>query len=284
MLRLASAFPHFKDSGLDLSGFDERSVIGRNDRVSSQIYRRRIDGALTVVKAISLSGSIERRQIETEIDNLLNLHHPMIAPLIGCVFPVGSSGQRKFRTVRLYATKGSLADVLSNPPAWWTPTAKAKAVVGIALGLRFAHGLGLLHGALKSSNILFDADRQIQIADFSLIRLETGEVEPFSGEGWALTADVSAFASLLFEIAVGRPAIPLSGAVSDRPFPAAVPVFVSQMIEDVRSPKSKCGLSFVDIVAELKENHFEIMAGVDSDEVSAFVSRIESLQQAGERE
>jgi serine/threonine protein kinase len=60
---------------------------------------------------------------------------------------------------------------------------KAKAVVGIALGLRFAHGLGLLHGVVKVSNILFDTDRRIQIADFSPIQLETGEVEPFSGEG-----------------------------------------------------------------------------------------------------
>jgi hypothetical protein len=50
------------------------------------------------------------------MENLLNLRHPMIAPLIGCVLPVESSGQREFETVRLYATEGSLADVLSNPP------------------------------------------------------------------------------------------------------------------------------------------------------------------------
>jgi hypothetical protein len=71
---------------------------------------------LTVVKAISLSGLIERCQIETEIENLLNLRHPMIASLISCVFPVESSGRRELKTVRLYATEGSLADVLSNPP------------------------------------------------------------------------------------------------------------------------------------------------------------------------
>jgi hypothetical protein len=51
---------------LDPSGFEEGSVIGRNKGVSIQIYWRRIDGMLTVVKAISLSGSIEQRQIETE--------------------------------------------------------------------------------------------------------------------------------------------------------------------------------------------------------------------------
>jgi serine/threonine protein kinase len=156
--------------------------------------------------------------------------------------------------------------------------------VGIALGLRFAHGLGLPHGVVKASNILFDADRWIQITDFSPIRLETGEVKPFSGEEWAPTADISAFASLLFEIAVGGTATPPISSAGGPPFPAAVPAFVSRIIEDGRSPESAHRLSFTEIVAQLKANRFEIMVGVDSDEVSAFVSRVESSEQAGKRE
>jgi serine/threonine protein kinase len=161
---------------------------------------------------------------------------------------------------------------------------KGKAVVGIALGLRFAHGLGLLHGAVKASNILFDADRRIQIADFSLIRLETGEVERFSGEERMPTADASAFTSLLFKIAVGGTATPPISATGGPPFPAAVPAFVPQMIKDGRSPESARRLSFAEIVARLKENRFEIMGGVDSDAVSAFVSRVESSEQGGKKE
>jgi serine/threonine protein kinase len=175
-------------------------------------------------------------------------------------------------------------DVLSNPPAWWTPTVKTKAVVGIAIGLRFAHSLGLLHGAVKASNILFDADRRIQIADFSPIRLETGEVEPFSGEGWVPTADISAFVSLLCEIAVGAPDTLPIGAAGGPPLHAAVPAFVWRMIEDGRSPKSARRPSFAEIVARLKANGFKIMAGVDSDEVSTFVSGVESSEQAREKE
>jgi hypothetical protein len=123
ILGFASYHPSFKDFVLDLSGFETKLI----------------NEAMTVMKAIPLSGLIERRQIETEIENLLNLRHPMIATLIGCVLPVKSSGPREFReskTVRLYVTEASLADVLLNPPAWWTPPVKAKAVVGIALGLR----------------------------------------------------------------------------------------------------------------------------------------------------
>jgi hypothetical protein len=86
--------------------------------------------------------------------------------------------------------------VFSNPPAWWTPTAKTNAVVGIALGLWFAHVLELLHGVVKASHIVLDADPRIQIADFSPIHLETGEAEPFSGDGQAPMADICAFCLL----------------------------------------------------------------------------------------
>jgi serine/threonine protein kinase len=165
--------------------------------------------------------------------------------------------------MRLHAAGGSLADVLLNPPAWWTPTAKAKAVVGIALALRFAHGLGLLHGAVKAGNILFDAGRRIQVADLSAKRLESGEVEPFSGEEWTPAADISAFASLLAEIAIGASGV---SGVS-----AAVSKFISRMIEGERT--------FVDIVKDLKANGFRIMAGVDYEEVSGFVTWVESTEQ-----
>jgi hypothetical protein len=141
----------------------------------------------------------------------------VITPLITYGFPE-LSGRREFRTVRSYAADGSLADVLSNPPGRWTLTAKAKVVVGIAFGL--------LHAAVQTSNIFFDAEWQIQIADFSPIHLETSEIEPFSGEGWAPTADVSAFASLVFKIARGVSVTPPTDGADCPPLYAAVPAFV----------------------------------------------------------
>jgi hypothetical protein len=64
ILRFGSYLLCLKDVVLDPFGFDEKAVIGRNKKVSSQICLRRIDGALTGAKAIALSGSIERCQIE----------------------------------------------------------------------------------------------------------------------------------------------------------------------------------------------------------------------------
>jgi RIO-like serine/threonine protein kinase len=86
--------------------------------------------------------------------------------------------------------------VLVNP-IWWTSTVKTKGFAGILLGLRFAPSLGLVHGHLTTSKILFDSDHCIQIIDFHPVLLEVGEGErenesesesgtqpgSFSGEG-----------------------------------------------------------------------------------------------------
>jgi serine/threonine protein kinase len=89
---------------------------------------------------------------------LINVSHPCIPAPIGFVFPVKSKSSREWQIVRLYAEFVSLADVISTNPVWWTATAKAKTIVGLVLGLRFLHSLGLVHGHLNSSNIHFDGD------------------------------------------------------------------------------------------------------------------------------
>jgi hypothetical protein len=263
---------------LDLTGFEAGSVIG----AASRLYRRGNDGLEIVVKAIDIS-EFEGFEIEKEIENLSNLRHPLIAALIGFSLAEGAG---ELKIGRLHAVGGSLAEVVSSNPVWWTPTAKAKAVVGIALALRFAHALGLLHGSLNSGNIHFDGGGQIQIADFRPMRRDGG----FSGdvEMWSPQADVSAFAMLLFLIVSGCPLPsppPSAGAaVGEMMLPLDVPVFVSEMIEGGLRPMAGRELSFIAIVATLKTNGFGIVGGVDSDEVSAFVGRVESAAQSGASE
>jgi serine/threonine protein kinase len=80
----------------------------------------------------------------------------------------------------------SLAEVLRVNPVWWTSTVKAKAVTGIVLGLRYAHSLGLIHGHLTASNILFDSEHCIQIVDFDPIFLEARESESENEEATQL--------------------------------------------------------------------------------------------------
>jgi hypothetical protein len=266
IVRLNSGLPDFKYYLLDLSLFEEQSV-------SSQIYQRLSDETLIVVKSIDLSKSIGKTQIENELENLLNLSHPLLITPLSFVISRG-----KLNIGRLYTEVCSLMEVLSTEPTWWTPTAKAKAVVGIALGIRFLHGFGLLHGRLNSRNILFDEEHRIQIADFSTIRLESGVIGGFSGEDWTPRVDVSGFAVLLFEITAGSQMPQTAVENGEITLPSGVPVFVSEIIKEGLCPESNKKRSFVDIFEILKENDFRIMGGVDVEEVSDFVKWVESVE------
>jgi hypothetical protein len=75
--------PCFKKSVFDGTELEEESVLLEADRSSSRLDRMRGDGLLIVVKSISLSDSILKSQIENEIVDLMNLHHPLIASPIG---------------------------------------------------------------------------------------------------------------------------------------------------------------------------------------------------------
>jgi serine/threonine protein kinase len=221
---------------------------------------------------------------------LNNLRHPCIAAPIGFVSRIESGSLRELKIVRMYLEGCSLLEVISVNPLWWTSTVKATAIAGLVLGLRFAHSLGLVHGHLTMNSILFDSDHCIQLVDFNPIVLEVGESESeseseskneegtklggFSGRGWTPERDIQAFASILFELVFGGP------PQSEASIPMGVPDFVSSIIKSGRSAMSGTSYSFNSIFDILKQNNFEIEDGVDSAEVSAFVSWVESAEQS----
>jgi hypothetical protein len=96
---------------------------------------------LIAVKSINVPDCIDNRELENAIQKEMNLHHPCIATPMSFVFPAKSSKSQELKIARLFVEGDSLAEILSVNPDWWIPTAKVKAVVGIALGLGFAHSL-----------------------------------------------------------------------------------------------------------------------------------------------
>jgi serine/threonine protein kinase len=260
------------------------------DEVLSEMYWRREDCCLIVMKSIPLSDSVNNRVLEHEIEHLINLHHPCITTPIGFVLPDESTGSRELKIAELSMEGNSLAEVLLMNPEWWTATVKAKAVAGIALGLRFAHSLGLIHGNLNSSNIIFNSDHCIQIVNFDSFRFERRETESmrgvdvceFSSEGWTPQMDVRQFGSLLFEIAVGHCSTLPSDANGEGTVRENPPKFVSEMIETIRSTECERGPSFNDIIDILKKNEFRIESAVDSADVSGIVSWVEFCEQSRE--
>jgi hypothetical protein len=276
IVRVNSGLPCLRDYFINLSVFEERPIIGQSDGSLNEIYRRVEDQFSIVVQTITLSERVGKLQIENEIENLINLRHHCIAGPIGFVFPSESAALGELKIGRLYVEGCSLAEVISASPEWWTATAKAKAVAGIVLGLRFAHSLGLFHGHLTASNILFNAHHHVQIVDFGPIRLEIREnkIGCFSGEGWTSKTDVDEFVSLFSEIVFGRP------ADDTTLIDIKAPSVVSQIMKAGFSSKSERILSFSDILNLLKRNDFEITADVDSADVSDFVSWVESTEQS----
>jgi hypothetical protein len=280
--RVGLRLPCLKDYHLNISEFEERSMICESGAESNGIYDRVEDELLVVVKSLSLRDGLEETEMEKEIEKLINLRHPCIAGLIGFVVGIDSGILQELKIVRLYVEGISLSEVVSVNPVWWTSTVKAKVIAGIVLGLRFAHSLGLFHGHLSARSILFDLNRCIQIVDFDPIVLEVveskSEIEEgmqlggISGEEWRLERDIQAFALILLEIVVGGSA---TGVAS---IPAGIPDFVMEIIKLGLYHTSVKEYSFNDIFALLKQNNFQIEDGVDSEEVSAFLSWVESAE------
>jgi serine/threonine protein kinase len=223
---------------------------------------------------------------EVQLDQLLNLCHPCIAAPIGFVFPNELSESQELKMVRLYVESISLAEVISTNPVWLTATAKAKAVAGIVLGIRFAHSLGLIHGHLNSRNIFLDSDDRIEITGFGVVEkeIEANEndsdvgVGGFSGAGWSPKIDIKGFVSILIEIIVGHPATQSDISNNQLVFPTDVPMFVLKMMSADQLPAGGISESFNDIFDVLKANDFKILSGVDSAEVLRFVRWIEGLE------
>jgi hypothetical protein len=278
--RMGFDVPCFGDYIVNVSVFEERSIICESDEVRNEIYHRIEDQLFVFVKSKPLSEKVSESEIENEIEVLIHLGHPCISAPIGFVLPIESGSLGELKIVRLYLEGCSLLEVVSVNPIWWTSTVKAKAVAGIVLCLRFAHSLGLVHGHLTRNNILFDSDHCIQIVDFKPIVLEVNETEHgtqlvgFSWKGWTWERDLQAFASILFELVFGRP------PQSETSIPTGIPDFVSRIIKSGLFSVSGQSYSFNSILDILKQNDFQIEDGVDSAEVSAFVRWVESAEQS----
>jgi serine/threonine protein kinase len=157
---------------------------------------------------------------------------------------------------------------------------KTIGIAGIMLGMGFLHSLGLISGAVKSSNILFDYYRRIQIAAFGRRRLdlcervaiargvfsvfEAPEMQ-FGDEGIA-KIDLFSFILIPFEIVadlllLGR--ITTSERVGKHQLnacrrvesPGFVPELVSVLIQSELSANQRERSLSENITETLKENH-----------------------------
>jgi tRNA A-37 threonylcarbamoyl transferase component Bud32 len=258
----------------------EESRLSDNNLIRTEIYQERDSGFCTDVKSRKLSIDCDKGIIERTIENLMNLRHPCIGGVIGVVLPLRLRG---LRIVRKHFCGDSLSTVVLESPEWWTPTARAKAVVGVVLGLRFVHSLGLVHGHLTGNNVFFNEDGIIQICDFSLDNvihqecdkgMET-DVGHFSREHFTPTSDFQAFTRLLSEIVSGASAE--QGRHADK-----IPPFLSEVIKRGQYKDVEAIESFTSFLTIFKQHDFNIIAGANIDKVFQFVREIELSETVAE--
>jgi serine/threonine protein kinase len=58
-------------------------------------------------------------------------------------------------------------------PSFFTHTCIASTLAVIALGMRYVHRLGFVHGDLKPTNLMLDGDLKMQIGDFGSLELKS---------------------------------------------------------------------------------------------------------------
>jgi hypothetical protein len=90
ILRANSGLRELKAYVVNVSGFEEKSMIVESDKVFNEIYCRADDGVLFVVTSNSRPDWVEKSQLEHKVENLMNVRHPCISAPIGFVFPMES--------------------------------------------------------------------------------------------------------------------------------------------------------------------------------------------------
>ncbi|KNC55107.1 TKL protein kinase [Thecamonas trahens ATCC 50062] len=111
------------------------------------------------------------RQFVDEASTLLRLRHPNVLIFMGVILDPPA-------IVTEFMDHGSLYDVLHKPNLVLDPSIIFKWAHNVAQGLEFLAAAGVVHGDVKSLNVLFDSSWSPKIADFGMssIKADSGLV------------------------------------------------------------------------------------------------------------
>uniref|UniRef100_A0A3P9I9N4 Protein kinase domain-containing protein n=1 Tax=Oryzias latipes TaxID=8090 RepID=A0A3P9I9N4_ORYLA len=206
------------------------------------VYRaclKNVDCAVKRLRQVShlLNPGPVRRSFQTEVEKLSKFRHPNIVDLLGF-----SEGGGSMCLIYSFMDNRSLEDQLhSGGVLTWSQ--RVSIVEGAAAALQYLHcpppgQEPLIHGDVKSSNILLDRHLEAKLSDFGLARyvpscsttqtVSVGKTATVRGtlaylpdeyvrKGELCTAvDVYSFGVVLLEVLTGRPALEKDQKTSDR--------------------------------------------------------------------
>ncbi|CAA7017557.1 unnamed protein product [Microthlaspi erraticum] len=166
-------------------------------------------GETIAVKRITCSTRQQKLSLIARIDTISRIRHRNLTNLLGY-----SSQGNEVYLIYEYVSNGSLDRFLfSNDRPVLTWSERFNVVRGIATGLQYLHGecqRALIHGNVKSSNVLLDEELQARLGDYGQGNRQSNNTGHAAGELVETAAvqtsdvDVFAFGVLIMEIVCGR--------------------------------------------------------------------------------
>ncbi|XP_038666701.1 interleukin-1 receptor-associated kinase-like 2 isoform X1 [Scyliorhinus canicula] len=133
-------------------------------------HRFNTEYAIKLLKVDNVNLKITRDYFHREVETLYKFRHSNILPLEGCC---GENGV--YCLIYRYMSNGSLESKLQckNPADAISWNKRINIAVGIARAIQFLHrnNVPLIHGNIKSSNILLDEYFTPKLGDFGLVKI-----------------------------------------------------------------------------------------------------------------
>ncbi|XP_055810332.1 receptor-like protein kinase HERK 1 [Solanum dulcamara] len=149
------------------NNFDDKLLIGSSG--FGKVYRGVLrDGTKVALKRLKPESKQGLEDFRTEIEILSQFHHPHLISLIGY-----SDERNEMILIYEYMENGNLSSHLYGSDLH-LPTMsfeqRLEICIGAAMGLHYLHTGGVIHGDVKSTNILLDEKFVAKITDFGLCK------------------------------------------------------------------------------------------------------------------
>ncbi|EER89288.1 hypothetical protein BDA96_10G065100 [Sorghum bicolor] len=246
-LKQGTAFSIFSEAELiqATDKFDDKNILGRGGH--GTVYRGTLkDGSLIAVKrCVSMTSEQQKKEFGKEMLILSQINHKNIVKLLGCCLEVEVP-----MLVYEFIPNGTLFQLIHSDNGCHNIPFSGRLCIALesALALAYLHSWAsppILHGDVKSSNILLDENYAAKVSDFgasilaptdksqfmTLVQGTCGYLDPEYMQTCQLTdkSDVYSFGVVLLELLTGKMAFNLEGPENERSLSLH---FLSAMKED----------------------------------------------------